>query len=196
MNLINHLTHQGTWKDFLSEYNAIHQKTPAYANTFAGMLEIAKGLNDLGEDYLVIGGLAVASYLHQMNDQAFRTWRGTADIDLLVPDRDIAEKVLTYSDYHFSQTDKTKEGMIGKLYTYAKQDNGETTVVGLRTGLRDPAGRDITRKMLMHHATVPVYGVGVAIPRIKDLLDMKGQANRKKDRQDIKTLKSMFLLDE
>lgn len=195
MNLINSLTQKDTWEDFLSEYNTIHKKIPAYANTFAGMLEISKGLDDLKSDYLMIGGLAVASYLHQMNDQVFRVWRGTTDIDLMVPNRDIAEKVLRDSGYLYTGVQNSKEGMIGRLYDYVKQDNGETTVVGLRMGLCDPSGRDITHKLLNHHATIPVHGIGIAVPRIKDLMEMKKWANRNKDRRDIKTLKSMFLLE-
>jgi predicted nucleotidyltransferase len=196
VRLINHLNRKGTFNDFLSEYNTIHEKDPAYANTFAGMLEIAKGLGELGQDYLIIGGLAVASYLHQMDDKAFQNWRGTSDIDLLVPDRNVAEKILLYSDYHFKQVQHSKEGMIGNLYDYVKQDNGEPTVVGLRMGLCDKSKRDITRKLLIHQAIIPVHGVGVAVPRIRDLIEMKRWANRSKDRSDIKTLKSMFLLGE
>jgi predicted nucleotidyltransferase len=192
IKLINHLTQQGTLDNFLSEYNTIHSRDPAYANTFAGMLEIAKGLCELKEDYLIIGGLSVASYLHQMDDMAFQNWRGTSDIDLLVPNRNAAEKILLYSDYKFKQTQHSKEGMIGNLYDYAKQDNGETTVVGLRTGLCDKSGRDITQKVLAHRAIIPVHGVRISVPQLKDLIEMKRWANRKKDREDIQTLKRMI----
>ncbi len=194
INLINSLTKSGTWEDFLNEYNGIHAKNPAYSNTYAGMLEICKGLNDLKEDYAIIGGLAVASYLHQMDDKAFQSWRGTSDIDLLVPNRDAAEKILLYSEYKFKQTQNSKEGMIGRLYDYVKQDNGEATVVGLRTGVCDKGERDITRKLLSHRAIIPVQGIGISVPQLKDLIQMKQWANRGKDRQDVKTLRSMFLL--
>jgi hypothetical protein len=192
MDLINYLTQRDTWNDFLSEYNAIHNKNPAYANTFAGLLEIAKGLSDLREDYLVIGGLAVASYLHQMDNRAFQNWRGTVDIDLLVPNRDAAEKVLLSSDYKYKQVQHSKEGVIGGVYDYVKQDNGESTVVGLRTGLCDTSKRDITRKLLNHRAIIPVHSVGIAVPQLKDLIQMKRWANRKKDREDIRILKEMI----
>jgi predicted nucleotidyltransferase len=123
---------------------------------------------------------------------AFQNWRGTSDIDLLVSNRDVAEKVLRHSDYNFKQTQNSKEGMIGRLYDYVKQDNGEITVVGLRTGLCDKSGKDITKRLLGHHAIVPVQGIGISVPRLKDLIEMKQWANRKKDREDIKTLRYML----
>lgn len=191
LNLINHLQSKESFDDFLSEYNDIHERDPAYANTFAGMLELSRDLNHLNTPYLIIGGLAVASYLHQTDEEAFRNWRGTSDIDLVVPNRDLAERVLRKSGYEFRQIQNGKEGVIGRLYDFAKEDNGETTVVGYRQGICDSKGREITREMLNHAAVIPVHGVPIIVPKLKDLVYMKRLANRSKDRLDIKTLKGL-----
>lgn len=180
-----------TLDGFLSEYETIHKENPAYANTFAGMLEIARGLNELEEPYLIIGGLAVASYLHQMDSKAFENWRGTDDIDLVVPNKKIAEKVLRYADYEFRQAQNGLPGVGGRLYDYAKEDNGETTVVGFREKVIDKTKKDVTRKLLNHRAQIPVHGIRVSVPQLKELAEMKKWANREKDRADRKTLKRM-----
>jgi len=189
-DLINHLEKVGTWEDFRLEYNIIHKKDPAYANTIAGMLEIARGLNKIKRKYLIIGGLAVASYLHQGDICAFREWRGTSDIDLLA-DKKIAESILKKADYSFAQTQKGKIGIIGRLYDYTKEDNGETTVVGLREKIMGENGRDITDYLLNHRSIIPVHGVHVSVPQLRDLVKMKRFANRKKDREDVKILKKL-----
>jgi hypothetical protein len=185
------LKEKDTFEEFEEEYMAIHEWNPAYANTFAGMLEISRGLNIRGTSHLIIGGLAVASYVHQVNPEAFRNWRGTSDIDLLVPHKKDAEAVLNYAGYKFKQSQKTKPGMIGRLYDYAKDDDGETTVVGLREGICDKSGRDITSKLLDHKTIIPVHGIMVSVPQLKYLLEMKKWANRPKDREDRKTLKDI-----
>ena len=192
IDLINYLTDKNTWNDFLSEYNDIHDKNPAYANTFAGMLEISRGLNIKNKPYLIIGGLSVASYIHQLDSNAFKDWRGTSDIDLLLPNKKDAESVLYSAGYEFKQTQNTKEGMVGRLYDYVKEDNGEITVVGLREGICDKRKKDITQKLVNQRAIIPVYGVRVAVPKLKDLINMKRFANRAKDRGDIKTLKVLY----
>ena len=191
MDLIKHMERAGSWKDFRRDYDIIHDEkgNKSYANTFAGMLEISMGLDVLGEDYLIIGGMAVAAYLYQVDPQAFRNWRGTDDIDLLVIDKGIAERVLKSADYEFRGVLNNKPGVIGQLFDYAKEDNGETTVVGLRAGVADGTGKDITRKLLNHRAIIPVHGVQVAVPQLRALVEMKRSANRAKDREDIKTIK-------
>lgn len=191
-DLINHLKERNTFNDFLNEYKSIHNTNPAYANTFAGMLEISRGLNTRGIPNLIIGGLSVATYLHQVNPHAFKEWRGTSDIDLLVPDRKQAERILHNAGYEFRQIQNTKEGMIGRLYDYAKEDNGETTVVGFREGICDRSRRDITKKLINQRTIIPVHGVMVSVPNLKDLIEMKKFANRAKDRGDIKTLKALY----
>ena len=192
IDLINYLEEKGTWDSFRSEYNEIHKKDPLYANTFAGVLEIARGLNTENIPYLVIGGLAVASYLHQVDNSAFRNWRGTSDIDLVVSDKKIASRILNSADYKFKQSQPNKQGMVGRLCDYVKQDDGEITVVGLRTGIRDKTGRDVTNKFVKNSAKIPVHGVQISVPKLKDLIYMKRWANRGKDKSDIRTLKKIF----
>lgn len=189
--LINYLEEMGTWDSFRREYNKIHEKNPQYANTFAGMLEIARGLNVINAPYLIIGGLAVASYIHQLDNGAFRNWRGTSDIDLLVPDKKVAEGVFNSANYRFKQSQTTKQGMVGRLYDYVKEDNGEITVVGLRLGLTDKTGKNITNKFLNRSAMIPVHGVRVSVPQFKDLVYMKKWANRAKDRTDRNILRGL-----
>ena len=192
VELIDHLEKVGSWNSFREEYQALHEKDPAYANTFGGMLEICRGLNIRETSYLIIGGMAVASYLHQADSHAFRDWRGTSDIDLMVPDKKLAEEVLNFADYKFRQTYPSKIGMKGKLYNYAKDNQGETIVVGLREGIVNSSGKDITNKLLNHAAIIPVHGVRIAVPQWKDLISMKRFANRKKDREDLNFLKTVF----
>ena len=192
MDLIAHLEKKGTLRAFIDEYETIYSKNPAYANTFAGMLEISRGLNLAKADYLIIGGLSVAAYLHQFDSEAFGSWRGTSDIDLLVTDKNIGTRVLKSADYDFAQVRPSRIGMKGLLYDYTKEDNGETTVVGLRTGIMDKAKRDVTKKLLTHSAIIPVHGVRVAVPQLGDLIKMKKWANRKRDREDIASLKYLL----
>lgn len=192
IELIKHLESRNTWKSFREEYDALHEKNPAYANTFAGMLEICRGLNIRNTPYLIVGGLAVASYLYKADNNALRDWRGTYDIDLVVPDKRLAEEVLNFADYEFRQKQPSKIGMKGFLYDYAKEDKGETTVVGLRKGLVNSSGKDITNKLIKRSEIIPVYGVRVSVPHLKDLVEMKRFANRNKDRIDLKYLRKFY----
>lgn len=189
--LEKHLKKVKTWRGFVEEYNIIHKKKPSYGNTFAGMLELARDLNERNVSYLIIGGLAVASYVHQGSDKAFREWRGTTDIDLLASKKE-AERALINADYEFGQAQRGKPGIIGKLYDYVKQDDGETTVVGLREKVQGRSGKDITNSLLNHKTMIPVHGVHIYVPRLKDLFEMKKWANRTKDRKDLKVLKKLM----
>jgi hypothetical protein len=84
-----------------------------------------------------------------------------------------------------------KPGSVGPIFNYTKDDNGETTIVGLREGI-ELATRDITNKLYSNSTVVGLYSVPLRVPSIKELVALKRDAARTKDNQDIKDLRKHF----
>ena len=192
--LVKYLTEHSQFERFMDEYETLHsrdEKGKFYANTIAGCLGIAHDLNSQKIPYCIIGGLAVAFHIHQVDHDAFLKWRGTSDIDLLVQ-KSAAEKILRDEGYAFRDVKRGKKGAMNGIYDYAKDDNGEHLVLGLREHIEDQSGKDITHKLLSGATNVDVYSIPVKVPMIRDLVDMKCFANRLKDRDDIKLLRSYY----
>ena len=180
MDVLRKFEELGIIDDFLAEDKAIRLVDRPYANSIIGCLELSHRLNEAGNLYLIIGGLAVACYVRQVNYEGFLKWRGTNDIDILVLNKDYGERALRNCGYEFRQLLKNKGGAIGPIYVYAREDNGETLVVGLRTGIKS-VNKDITSYLLKNATKVDLWGVPINVPMIRDLVAMKRDANRPKD---------------
>ncbi len=197
MSLIKHLEDNSEWEHFRREYDALHgtgEDGKDYANTVAGCLEISHDLNHRNIPYCILGGLAVAFHLHQVDHDAFLTWRGTSDIDLLAPKNNDVVGVLNSNGYTYRNSKSGMRGVTGKgkVFDYVKDDNGENLIVGLRSGV-EVRGKAVTERLLGSHSTlVDLYSVPVRVPMVRDLIAMKQYANRKKDRLDIIELRKMF----
>lgn len=189
MSLIKELEKNGVWDSFRGEYDALHKRDRTYANSIVGCMELAHHLNSYEVPYFVIGGLAVAMYVHQVDHEGFLKWRGTDDIDLVVPNLDDGKKALVHCGYRFMNRYNAKEGSTGPIYNHVRDENGETIVAGLRTGVSDLPGRDITRELLKNVGRVDLWSIPVQVPAVRALTEMKKFANRAKDRADIKLLR-------
>jgi len=193
IELMNELRKMHQLDSFLKTYSFIHdeQNRRQYANTLSGLLEIADGFNQKRTPYVVIGGLAVMAYTAQGNpDKGIITeWRGTDDIDLLSNKSD-AEQILRSAGYKFGQRISGKKGT-GCIYNYIKNLNGEQAIVGLRENV-ELKNRDITDKILANSTCVGIYGVPIRVPNMKDLIALKLDANREKDRKDVKELRKVY----
>lgn len=194
LSLIKHLAHNEQLERFMQEHDSLHNrddKGKAYANTIGGCLGIAHDLNRKNIPYCIIGGLAVAFHLHQVNHDAFLQWRGTSDIDILA-NKKVAERTLGEFGYDFREPKYGKKGAKSGVYIYAKDDNGESLSLGLRQEVEDKTGRNIAPKLLGSATVVDVYSVPIRVPMIRDLVAMKLHANRAKDREDIKRLREFY----
>ncbi len=191
MDLVNELRRQGQLEKFMKIYTKIHEgKDRKYANTILGCLEIAHSFNKKREPYLIIGGISVMTHLEQSDPEYIFKWRGTDDIDLLA-NKKKASGILMGADYKLKQPINNKKGAIGPVYVYAKEDNGETTVVGLRKGI-SLNKKDITRKLLENSTVGGLFSIPIRIPPVEDLVSLKRAANRSKDREDIRALKEFY----
>lgn len=92
----------------------------------------------------------------------------------------------------YRQTRNRLAGAKTGVYDFAKDDDGETLVLGLREKIEDKSDKDITQKTLKHSATVDVYSVPIRVPMIRDLVAMKRAANRAKDRSDIAVIRKTY----
>lgn len=191
IELINELRKRHQLDSFLKDYSAIHdgQNRRQYANTLSGLLEMADGFDKKRTPYVVIGGLAVMAYTTQGNPNTVVEWRGTDDIDLLAKKQD-AEQILRATGYKFGQRITGKKGT-GHLYNYIKNLNGEQAIVGLRESV-ELKNKDITDRILTNSTVVGIYGVPIRVPSVKDLVALKTDANREKDRKDIAALKKFY----
>ena len=190
IHLVNELRIQGQFDRFMDAYNKIHGTDREYANTILGCLEISNSFNKEEKPYLIIGGLAVMAYLYQVNSNAIFEWRGTNDIDILA-NKGTAEGILKGADYGFRERLPQKPGSVGSIYVYAKEDNGETTVVGLREGV-EHKDRDITNRLLSNSTAIGIFSIPVRVPSLSDLEKLKRAANRSKDREDLRELRKSF----
>jgi hypothetical protein len=129
--------------------------------------------------------------VHQVDHDAFLKWRGTSDVDILVQ-KAHAEKALGKMHYQFRGRMPEKAGAESGIYTYVKDENGETLTLGLREAVTDASKRDITERLLRTATTVDVYSVPVRVAFMRELIRMKQFANRPKDRGDIKLLKRYY----
>ncbi len=194
LSLVKYLEDNSQLERFMGEYEELHERDEegkAYANTIGGCLGIAHDLNRKKVPYCIIGGLAVAFHLHQVNHAAFLQWRGTSDIDILA-DKKSAERTLREFGYDFREAQYGKAGAKSGIYVYAKDDNGESLSLGLRQKVEDKTGRNIAPKLLGSATVVDVYSIPIRVPMIRDLVAMKLHANRTKDREDIKRLREYY----
>ncbi len=193
-SLTSHLETNNQFKGFWREYKSLHSRDSTgqkYANTIAGCMEIVHDLNEKKIPYCILGGLAVAFHLHQVDHNAFLKWRGTSDIDLLVAKK-VVGGILRKNDYTYRQVLRGLKAAKQGVYDYVKDDNGETLVLGLRESIQNKKGKDITNKILNNSSLVDVYSVPIRVPMIRDLVQMKRFANRAKDREDIKLLRQKY----
>lgn len=189
---------KGTLERFLSDYEAICTRSEnigmnrKYAECVHQLLELSHAFNSKNVDYIMIGGLSVLAHLQSKDPSVLSRWRGTEDVDLLM-DAEKAKGTLGEFGYRSEKplhNVRDGDGVEGKLYNFVRPNDSIGTSIGLREGVKIGKAR-ITNEIYRDSNAIDFYGIPVNVPSLKHLKSMKKAANRKKDREDISSLKAL-----
>ncbi len=192
------LSREGTLEQFLDHYNRICQrsdessKNRAYANCLHQLLEITPRLHDHRREHVVVGGLVIPIHLYQIKPEEVVNWRGTSDIDVLAQESEIADILVSLGYRRINGNYWGRNGVRGTtkpLVNYVN-DSAYHQLVQIREDIVI-AGKKKTHQIYRDSQELPFYGVPVRVPSIADMIAMKRDANRGKDKEDIRSLREM-----
>ncbi len=168
-------------------------KNRDYANCLHQLLEIGARLNRDKKNYVVLGGLAILAHIYENNHEDIIDWRGTSDIDILAKESDLQKMLKEELGYKKINGNLWAShgcnGTSKPLATYVN-DAMRHILVQLRDDVLI-AGRDRTRYIYENSRKIKLYGIPINVPDINSLISMKREANRTKDREDIRALKDL-----
>lgn len=192
------LSREGTLEQFLDHYRSICQrsdetsKNRAYANCLHQLLEIAPRLHDLGREYVIVGGLVIPVHLYQTQPEHVINWRGTSDIDVLAQESEVADVLISLGYRRINGNTWSKHGARGTtkpLVSYV-HDSAYHQLVQIREDVVI-AGKKKTHQIYRDAGELSFYRIPVRVPSIADMIAMKRDANRGKDREDIRLLRAL-----